>query len=122
MPTNTPERGHRPLTEAEFRTDAAAVDELDTFLSSETGVKLLRVLAGVNPMAALSTPEHFNAKTVRGVVDAQSGNGEALLSLCQGYNMVTGLLTHRLPTLLAVRPPKSRKGGAATLHNTQLPN
>ena len=111
-----------PYTLAEFQADKDAVADLTAFLATETGVKLVAVLATHDPLNGLSELEQWGPNTARGMAKLQEGAAESLLGVCQGYRLALKTLD-RLTTYNPRPEPQSRKGGAHPKpHETNLPS
>lgn len=106
----TPEQWEK-WTPDQFRTDALAVKEMRSFLSSDTGKKLLATIRGYHPTSALIATEQSSPAIIRTAAKLEDESQGSLIGRVIGYDRLFDLLTGKLTVPLQPITPKSRRGG-----------
>lgn len=106
------------MTESEFRSDEAAVKELNTFLNSKTGVKFLNMLQAESVLKKLCSAENQSPANVRDLALAESGENTAsiLLGRCIGYGLALEIV-ERARELIS-KPPAAKDTAATKVART----
>lgn len=108
----------------EFCRDESAVLAWREFLSGPTGIKLQRVMAGLDPINRLATAEMHTPGLIRAAARAEGESAEVLLGKSTGFAILRNTMLQRLPRLLtAGSPPTSRRGGKREIpnHSASMP-
>lgn len=111
------------LSADEFCADHAAVKAWREFIASPAGVKLRRVIAGLNPLARLATLDTLDPKLIRAVSSAETQSEGSLLGKSIGYQAIDNLLFQRLVKIAKPQQkPTGRKGNRSiSPHQPSLP-
>jgi hypothetical protein len=102
----------------EFCRDESAVLAWREFLNSPTGIKLQRVMVGLDPINKLATAEMHTPGLIRAAARAEGESAEVLLGKSTGFAILRNTLVQRLPKLLkGVTQPSSRRAGKREIPN-----
>jgi len=80
------------MTEDEFRENKKFTEELQAFLSTDTGRAFISVLRAENPLRKLAAAENNNKRTIRDSAIAEHGSAETLLGRATGWQMCEDII------------------------------